>query len=126
MNEPEHITVDHILIGVAGARMPVERTVEEAQGIADDIGTRLTAGEDWEKLKNEFSDDPPQKGPARGGPYALANNGVVATPPGEYERSGMVPGFGNVGFTLEVGEFGVAPFDAAASPFGFHIIKRVQ
>ena len=42
------------------------------------------------------------------------------------ERSRMVAGFGNVGFRLAVGEFGVAEFDAQASPFGWHIIKRLE
>lgn len=51
--------------------------------------------------------------------------------PGEYPmtkagRAGMVPGFGNVGFRLKVGEIGVAPWDAKASPYGWHIIKRVK
>jgi hypothetical protein len=126
MTEPEHITVDHILIGVKGGRMPIERTPEQAKVIADDVVARLNAGEDWDKLKQEFSDDPPQKGGPRGGPYSLANEGVVATPPKEFKRSGMVPGFGNVGFKLAVGDFGVAPFDATTSEFGFHIIKRVE
>lgn len=41
-------------------------------------------------------------------------------------RSQMVRGFGDVAYRLRVGEIGVAPWDATASPFGWHIIKRVQ
>ena len=41
-------------------------------------------------------------------------------------RQGMVPAFGDVGFTLEVGGIGMAEFDEAASPFGWHIIRRIE
>ena len=42
-----------------------------------------------------------------------------------HPRSAMVSAFGDVGFDLEVGELGLATFDAEASPFGWHIIKRL-
>lgn len=41
-------------------------------------------------------------------------------------RDGMVPAFGDVAFSLEVGEVGLAPYDAKSSPFGWHIIKRLE
>lgn len=41
-------------------------------------------------------------------------------------RSGMVAGFGNVGFRLKVGEIGVAPWHEKDSPYGWHVIKRVK
>jgi len=44
----------------------------------------------------------------------------------QYARTGLVPAFGDVGFTLEVGAVALAPFDAKQSPFGWHIIKRLQ
>jgi parvulin-like peptidyl-prolyl isomerase len=43
-----------------------------------------------------------------------------------FKRSGMVAAFGDVGWRLEVGEYGVAPFDARTSPYGWHIIKRLK
>jgi len=43
-----------------------------------------------------------------------------------FARDEMVPAFGDVGFTLEVGEIGLAPYDAKASPFGWHVIKRIE
>ena len=51
--------------------------------------------------------------------------------PGKYpmtmsSRSGMVPAFGNVGWRLEVGEVGVAPYDPVKSQYGWHIIKRIR
>ena len=42
-----------------------------------------------------------------------------------HPRSAMVPAFGDVGFNLEVGELGLASYDDEASPFGWHIIKRL-
>ena len=42
-----------------------------------------------------------------------------------HPRAAMVPAFGDVGFGLEVGEVGVAAFDEKASPFGWHVIKRL-
>lgn len=44
----------------------------------------------------------------------------------QYPRTGLVPAFGDVGFTLEVGAVGLAPFEASKSPFGWHIIKRLR
>ena len=41
-------------------------------------------------------------------------------------REQMVPAFGDVGFGLKVGEIGLAPFDPKTSPFGIHVIKRLQ
>jgi hypothetical protein len=41
-------------------------------------------------------------------------------------RSGMAPAFGDVGFSLKVGEVGVAQYDKKTSPFGIHVIKRIQ
>ena len=32
----------------------------------------------------------------------------------------------NVGFNLNVGDIGIADYDAHDSPFGYHIIKRVK
>ena len=41
-------------------------------------------------------------------------------------RKGMVPAFGDVGFSLEVGGIGMAEFEEASSPFGWHVIKRLE
>lgn len=46
---------------------------------------------------------------------------AMATP-----REQMVPAFGDVGFSLEPGGVGLATFDEKTSPFGFHVIRRVQ
>jgi parvulin-like peptidyl-prolyl isomerase len=56
----------------------------------------------------------------------MSNSGVAPLSADEYSRDKMVPAFGNVGFTLQVGEIGIADYDPATSPYGWHIIKRVN
>jgi cyclophilin family peptidyl-prolyl cis-trans isomerase len=41
-------------------------------------------------------------------------------------RGQMVPGFGNIGFKLNVGEVGISNYSKTDSPFGWHIIKRYE
>ena len=121
--EPDHIAVDHILIGVKPA-IPSGTTLEEARKLAYDLLAQLEGGADWTTLKNEYSADRmPGQGP--GGPYGMSNHGVPPSA-GERKRDGMVPAFGDVGFTLDIGEIGVADHDPKKSPYGFHIIKRVK
>ncbi|MFT7516681.1 MAG: peptidyl-prolyl cis-trans isomerase B (cyclophilin B) [Myxococcota bacterium] len=43
-----------------------------------------------------------------------------------FQRGQMVPGFGNIGFKLQVGEIGISNFNKTDSPFGWHIIKRYE
>jgi len=125
--EPEHVTVQHVLIGFKEARgfqgaappKAAARTREEAEVLANDILSRARAGEDFDKLVTEYTDD------SAPGIYGIAN--FKATPAqDEAGRQGMVAGFGNVGFSLQVGEIGMAPYDEFASPFGWLIVKRVK
>ena len=43
-----------------------------------------------------------------------------------FPREQMVPGFGNIGFKLKVGEVGISNYHQTDSPFGWHIIKRYE
>jgi hypothetical protein len=118
---PEHVEVQHVLIGFAG-KIPgknVTRTQAEAEKLAAEILARARKGEDFDQLVQKYTDD---QWP---GIYTLANNGVQ---PGkdEFPRSGMVKGFGDVAFRLSPGNIDVAPYDAAISPYGWHIIKRLK
>jgi len=120
--QPAIITVQHVLISFEGSeRSEQKRSKAEAEKLAFEIINRAKNGEDFEKLMKEFSNDP------GGGTYTLVNDGVSANQSaGEYERRGMVPAFGDVGFRISVGEVGLADYDAKASPFGLHIIKRIK
>jgi len=120
--EPEHILVQHILIGFQGS-LPgkdVKRSRAQAEKLADEIIQKAKDPKaNYDSLVKEFTDD---QAP---GIYGLANLGV--SPQGEeFPRDQMVPAFGDVGFKLKAGEIGLAQHDAKTSPYGFHVIKRLK
>ena len=119
--EPDHITIQHVLIGFTGSvpRKNITRTQEEAKKLAEDILARAKKGENFDELVKKYTDD------SAPGIYMLANIGV-APAADEYARNRMVPAFGDAGFPLKVGEIGMAPYDTAKSPYGWHIVKRLK
>lgn len=121
--EPERIEVQHILISFQGA-IPdetVTRTQEEAEALAQDLLERAKAGEDFDALVKEFTDD------QHPGIYRMLNIGIQPdTASQEYPRERMVKAFGDVGFSLPVGEIGMTSFDPDTSKYGWHIIKRLK
>jgi parvulin-like peptidyl-prolyl isomerase len=122
--EPAVITVKHVLISFKEAeRSDQKRSKGEAQKLAYEVLGRAKSGEDFDKLIKEFSNDPGE------GMYTLVNEGLKAdelAKPMEYDRHGMVPAFGDVGFHIAVNEIGLAEHDPKTSPFGYHVIKRVK
>lgn len=107
----EAITLQHVLLSFQGAGVPnVTRTRDEAKALAEKVYAEAMAGADFKTLMTTHSND------TGGGEYPMTKAG----------RGVMVAAFGNVGFRLKVGEIGVAPFDKTASPFGWHVIKRVK
>ncbi|MDE0586236.1 MAG: peptidylprolyl isomerase [Planctomycetota bacterium] len=175
-DEPEHIRIQHILISFAGTRTTATRTQEEAEALAAEILKRAKAGEDFDSLVIEFTDDPGGKDTSPKGKYSMLNTGrhndeadaksaeiqkeamalstalkarvdskeiTYQQASDEFNeatkglrarlseiqwlpRGQMVPGFGNIGFNLEVGEIGISNFSKIDSPFGWHIIKRYE
>ena len=117
--EPQHIQVAHVLISFAGCGTEATRSQADAEKLANDVLGRAKKGEDFHKLIKELSDDPGE------GVYGMSNH-KVRPERGEYERGGMVPAFGDVGFKLAVGAIGMSAFDPRNSPFGWHIIKRLK
>ncbi len=120
--EPDHIKVQHILIGAKGT-VPgknITRSLDEAKTLAYQLADRARKGEDFGALVSQYTDD------AAPGIYGMANRGVTPSGTNEYGRDSMVPAFGNVGFPLALGAIGVADFDATTSPYGYHVIKRVE
>ena len=118
--EPERIALQHILISFAGAGTSATRTREEAASLAGETLARATGGEAFDELVQAVTDD------AYPGIYRLCNTGVTPAAAGEYPRDRMVPAFGNVGFALDVNGIGMAEYDPGASPYGWHIIKRLE
>jgi parvulin-like peptidyl-prolyl isomerase len=111
MAKPEQadasIQVQHILIGVQGRLPGVTRNKEEGKALAQKVYAEVMAGGNFDELVKKYTND------SAPGIYPMTKAG----------RAGMVKGFGDVGFRLKVGEIGVAP---SASPYGWHIIKRLK
>ncbi len=121
--EPEHVTVQHILIAFKGS-LPdpkVTRSREDAEKLALQIFERAKAGEDFEAMVKTYTND------STPGIYKMSNRDVPPdTAKGEFSRTRMVKAFGDVSFSLEVGGVGLAVYDAATSKYGWHIIKRLE
>jgi PPIC-type PPIASE domain len=120
---PEHsdpqVVVQHLLVAFAGSGVPkATRTKKQAEELAAEIWKRIQNGGDFDALVQKHTDD------SYPGRYTMVNSGNP--PAGAYRRSGMVPAFGNTGWRLAVGEYGLAAYDPQASPFGWHIVKRLQ
>lgn len=174
--EVEQVTVQHILISFKDAIPGPTRSKEEAKQLADTVFARVQAGENFDALLREYTDDNMRPGDTRPGTYLILNHGrrdiasdrlmfdlnkqiqdyqkelqaemqaqkmtmeaaraafsvkrdelagkipeTMAT-----QRDRLVPAFGDVGFSLQVGEVGLAPHQEKSSPFGWHIIKRLN
>ena len=122
MGDPERVVVQHILVSFTG-RLPdqkVRRSEDEARRLAYEILERATGGEDFDALVKEYTDD------RHPGIYALANRGIPLRGGGEFKRDDMVPGFGDASFDLAPGEIAICEYDRLISPFGYHIIKRLE
>jgi Xaa-Pro aminopeptidase len=121
--EPERIAVQHILIAFRGSipEPKVTRTSEEALALAMEIFERAKKGEDFDALVKKYTDD------EYPGIYRMTNISVAPNKEKkEYARTGMVRGFGDVGFSLPVGGVGIAVYDPLRSKYGWHIIKRIE
>lgn len=115
------IEVQHLLVAHGGAGIGgVTRSKEEAEKLAAELYARIKDGADFDALVKEHTDD------SHPGIYGMTTTGNADPNKGVYPRTGMVAAFGDVGWKLDVGEVGVAPFDASSSPYGWHIIKRTK
>jgi foldase protein PrsA len=121
--EPEHVTVQHILIAFQGT-IPdagITRSRTDAQKLAQDLLMRARQGEDFDALVRPYTND------TYPGIYSMAN--VGATPDAankEFSRTRMVKAFGEVSFGIKVGEIGITVYDPLTSKYGRHIIKRLK
>lgn len=122
-DEPDYVTVQHILVAFAGSApgKNIARTQEEAGQLAVELFRRAKAGEDFDMLVEEYTDD------SFPGVYQLANHKVDPDPTRLIlARSSMVRAFGDVAFSLGVGEVGLATYDRDFCKYGWHIILRLE
>jgi parvulin-like peptidyl-prolyl isomerase len=119
--QADEIQVQHLLVAFAGSGVPgVTRTREEAEQLTAELWQQIKDGADFDALIREHTNDSPP------GIYAMTMTGPGDRNQMMFPRKGMVPAFGNVGWRLEVDEYGVAPHDPATSPYGWHIVKRLR
>ena len=106
--EDNYITAKHILITtVDPASGETKRTDEEAKKEAQSILDRMNAGEDFDTLMNQYSED-----------TGLSNNPNGYT----FTEGQMVDEFYNAAKALQEGEVS----GLVKSSYGYHIIKRVK
>jgi hypothetical protein len=119
--EPDRVRVQHVLVGFEGSvpGRAVQRSRAEAASLAAEIAQSARRGEDFAALMRRFSDD------AGTGTYGLVRDGIA--PLGDLlPRRAFVPGFGDAAFGLAAGEIALVPHDAERSPYGWHVLRRVD
>lgn len=127
-DEPEFVTVQHLLVAFDGTipEKEISRTRDQAEQLANELFERAKSGEDFDPLVREFTDD------QHPGIYRMANFWSEPDMSPEevgdklFPRALMVPAFGDTGFPLEVGEVGMAEYHPDSSKYGWHIIKRLK
>lgn len=102
------ITVKHILISFSdeNAGEVTDEMKAAAKKKAEEVLAKVKAGEDFDKLIEEYNDDP---GASDEG-YTFANDGT------------MVQEFADAAFALNVGETS----ELVETNYGYHIIKRIE
>jgi parvulin-like peptidyl-prolyl isomerase len=107
---PQEIRASHILVAFQGknSNRPVTRTREEALARIQEAIERLEAGEPFESVASEYSDDP----------SAQSNHGDL----GRFSADKMVPAFSEAAFALAPGELSAV----IETAFGYHVIQRTE
>lgn len=110
-SEPDKITVKHVLVRYAGAKHAPEtvtRTREEACLRAEEALTKLKEGVSFPEVVARYSDE-------SGAATREGSLGTIA-------RGDVAPAFADAAFELKMKEVS----EVVETPFGFHIILRVE
>lgn len=108
--EPEMVRASHILIMTTDPRSGAQLTAEQLKAKRkqiDDLLKRARAGEDFEKLATEYSEDPGSRD--KGGVYT-------------FPRGQMVAPFEAAAFSLKTNQIS----DVVTTSYGYHIIKLLE
>ncbi len=100
----ETVDISHILLEVSAGNKSEMEAKEKIEGLLE----RIKAGENFEEICRQYSEDPGSK--AKGGEI------------GFMQRGDFVPEFEEVAFMLEPGELS----DIVKTRFGFHIIQSIE
>lgn len=104
----DRITTRHVLLGHAGSPLQgarVERTLEEAVALAEEIKSKIEGGASMKELVVAHSDDPD-----RGwnqGQRKIRNYGIPKGAEENERNRGDTPEYSDLAFTLEAGEVGI-------------------
>lgn len=112
------VKVQHILVG-QGAQFG-GRSMADAEARAAEVWNRIKAGDDFDALVKEYTDD------SHPGIYTMTLKGASNHPALLFKRTEMVPAFGDTGWRLQVGEVGIAGYHPSKSPYGWHFVKRME
>jgi hypothetical protein len=114
------VKVQHILVGryAPGPRDELKPLKPvEAEEHAAELYARAIAGEDFDALVKKYTYD------AHPGIYTMSREEGAKD---MTYREDMVAAFWKVAWRLNPGEIGVTLYDRYDSPFGYHIIKRIE
>ena len=125
----EKVLVDRILIACRESRYKhahkILRTREEARKHAYRLLRLLEGGADFAILKKVHSDDRDPKTDEPLGPWVYCNDGVRHLA-GEIPRSSMSRVFGDLVFSMKVGEMGIVAYEPKNLTQGFDVVKRLK
>lgn len=110
-DEPSRIGVKHVLVRFAGAKHAPEtitRTREQACLRAEEALAKLKEGASFAEVVGQYSDES----------GAATREGSLGT----IERTDVAPAFADAAFELQVKEVSAV----VETPFGFHLILRVE
>jgi hypothetical protein len=108
---PEEISAQHLLVmyqGSKSAPRKIKRSRDEARIRAQEALEAIKKGQDFDQVVATYTDEP--GGTTRRGRL------------GRFSRDRMVKVFSDAAFALEVGEVSAI----VESPFGFHVIRRLE
>ncbi len=110
-SEPDKISVKHVLVKYAGAKSApdsITRTREQACLRAEEALSKLKAGTSFSDVVAAYSDES----------GATTRDGSIGT----IERGDVAPPFADAAFELKMKEVS----EVVETPFGFHVILRVE